>query len=120
MKTVCRKSYTFSAAHWIPSVPDGHKCRNMHGHTFRVTIEAGEYNEDSGMCIEFGILDGIVGEVLGKLDHTTLNNNKALDVPTVEVLSRYIFGQLQGKLRVIAVTVREGDGGEATTNEAPR
>lgn len=30
------KTFDFDAAHWLPFVPDGHKCRRMHGHTYRV------------------------------------------------------------------------------------
>lgn len=27
------KQFTFDAAHFLPNVPEGHKCANMHGHT---------------------------------------------------------------------------------------
>ena len=30
------KDFHFDAAHWLPHVPEGHKCGRMHGHTYRV------------------------------------------------------------------------------------
>ena len=32
------KEFSIEAAHWLPNVPDGHKCRRMHGHSFHVSI----------------------------------------------------------------------------------
>ena len=32
------KSFTFEAAHWLPTFPEGHKCRRMHGHSFQVEV----------------------------------------------------------------------------------
>ncbi|MCB0565184.1 MAG: 6-carboxytetrahydropterin synthase, partial [Phaeodactylibacter sp.] len=32
------KEFTFDAAHYLPNVPEDHKCRRMHGHTYRVRL----------------------------------------------------------------------------------
>ncbi|MCH8806667.1 MAG: 6-carboxytetrahydropterin synthase, partial [Planctomycetes bacterium] len=32
------KTFTFEAAHSLPTFPDGHKCRRLHGHSFRIDI----------------------------------------------------------------------------------
>ena len=32
------KSFTFEAAHFLPTFPDGHKCRRLHGHSFKVDV----------------------------------------------------------------------------------
>ncbi|MCW9040055.1 MAG: 6-carboxytetrahydropterin synthase, partial [Rhodospirillales bacterium] len=32
------KKFTFEAAHFLPNVPDGHKCGRLHGHSFEVTL----------------------------------------------------------------------------------
>ena len=40
---------SFDAAHWLPNVPEGHKCGRMHGHTYRVRLEvSGDVARDSG------------------------------------------------------------------------
>ena len=32
------KDITFEAAHLLPNVPENHKCRRLHGHSFKVRI----------------------------------------------------------------------------------
>ena len=32
------KEFTFDSAHKLPNVPDGHKCKNLHGHTYKLTV----------------------------------------------------------------------------------
>ena len=32
------KEFSFDAAHLLPNVPEGHKCRRLHGHTYTVRI----------------------------------------------------------------------------------
>ena len=31
-------AFTFEAAHRLPQAPEGHKCRRLHGHSFRVEV----------------------------------------------------------------------------------
>ena len=40
-------TFGFEAAHRLPNLPDGHKCKNLHGHNYRleVAIEGGELDE---------------------------------------------------------------------------
>ena len=33
------KRYRFESAHLLPHVPEGHKCRRLHGHSFEVEVE---------------------------------------------------------------------------------
>ena len=40
MKVKISKTFDFDAAHWLPHVADGHKCKRMHGHTYRVEVMA--------------------------------------------------------------------------------
>jgi 6-pyruvoyl-tetrahydropterin synthase len=32
------REFRFEAAHRLPNAPAGHKCRRLHGHSFRVVI----------------------------------------------------------------------------------
>ncbi|HEX7653942.1 MAG TPA: 6-carboxytetrahydropterin synthase, partial [Verrucomicrobiae bacterium] len=38
MKMELRKSFQFEAAHLLPHLPKNHKCRRLHGHSFRVEL----------------------------------------------------------------------------------
>ena len=30
--------FQIEAAHYLPNVPEGHKCRRLHGHSFRIEV----------------------------------------------------------------------------------
>jgi 6-pyruvoyl tetrahydropterin synthase/QueD family protein len=48
------KQFTFDAAHFLPKVPEGHKCKAMHGHTYHVTVfVSGPVLEEAGWVIDF-------------------------------------------------------------------
>ena len=32
------KKFTIESAHWLPNVPDGHKCGRLHGHSIEIII----------------------------------------------------------------------------------
>jgi 6-pyruvoyltetrahydropterin/6-carboxytetrahydropterin synthase len=36
MRARLTKDFRFEAAHTLPSLPEDHKCRRMHGHSFKV------------------------------------------------------------------------------------
>ena len=38
MRARLTKDFTFEAAQTLPSAPEGHKCRKMHGHSFKVEV----------------------------------------------------------------------------------
>ena len=38
MKMELRKTFQFEAAHLLPLLPKSHKCRRLHGHSFKVEI----------------------------------------------------------------------------------
>lgn len=91
------KDFTFDAAHYLPN-HDG-KCRNLHGHTYKVTVaiigtpRARVGASDEGMVLDFGVLsDAFNSDVKDKLDHTLLNDR--ISLPTAENIALCIFGTL--------------------------
>ena len=66
------RSYYFSAAHWLPHVPEGHKCRNMHGHNYRVAVEVDAGLDVNHYVFDFIALKNLMRELTDELDHRML------------------------------------------------
>ena len=66
------KEFIFDSAHFLPLVTEDHKCRKLHGHTYRVTIAvSGEVNSQ-GWIIDFAEISDVVKPILRSIDHTLL------------------------------------------------
>lgn len=55
MRVRLTKTFRFEAAHDLPTFPEGHKCRRLHGHSFRfdVVVE-GDVDPKLGYLIDYG------------------------------------------------------------------
>ena len=84
---------SFDAAHWLPNVPEDHKCRHLHGHTYRIRIEVtGEIGSRSGWIMDYADLREKWLPLKEQLDHRSLND--LLPNPTCEVLAAWIAANL--------------------------
>ena len=90
------KQFTFDAAHYLPKVPDDHKCRQMHGHTYHLTIFIeGEVLKEQGWILDFGDIKELLKPVLGIIDHALLNNIPGLENPTAELFSVWLWDKIK-------------------------
>ena len=88
MHTSVTRSFTFEAAHQLPWHHG--KCRNLHGHSYRleVTVE-GPIGED-GIVVDFAEIKRVVErDVVDVYDHRYLND--LLDNPTAELVAAEIW-----------------------------
>lgn len=93
------KEFSFDAAHKLPHAPEGHKCRNLHGHTYRVVIEiSGEIDATTGWLLDFAEIKSVFNPILIKLDHQYLNDIKGLENPTAENIAIWLWNQLKPEL----------------------
>jgi 6-pyruvoyltetrahydropterin/6-carboxytetrahydropterin synthase len=93
------KDFRFEAAHYLPNVPEGHKCRRMHGHSFRGEVAVrGPIGERSGWVMDFADLKKAVDPIVARLDHYLLNEIDGLDNPTSERLAIWIWERLAPSL----------------------
>lgn len=106
-----QRTYTFEAAHWLPLVGPDHKCANLHGHTYRITIQIKSGKLDQGMVLDFDRVDEQVKPLIGFLDHSLLND--AIANPTAEEIAEWFVRKLAGLAGLWAVRVQETDRGAA-------
>ncbi|HEX6916231.1 MAG TPA: 6-carboxytetrahydropterin synthase QueD [Chitinophagaceae bacterium] len=95
------KELTFDAAHYLTSVPEGHKCRNMHGHTYRLKIWLDGPLNDNGWVMDFTELKKALLPVTEQLDHNVLNTVPGLENPTCELVAVWIWNQLKPGLPML-------------------
>jgi 6-pyruvoyltetrahydropterin/6-carboxytetrahydropterin synthase len=102
------REFTFEAAHRLPAAPEGHKCRRLHGHSYRVTVHVeGPVDPQAGWVLDFADLSAAFAPLRDQLDHHYLNEVPGLENPTSENLARWIWQRLAGTLPLSAVAVRE-------------
>ena len=93
------KEFSFEAAHYLPNVPEGHKCGRLHGHSFRVTVFAdGPIQQPTGWVMDFADIKMAFKPILDRLDHYYLNEIPGLENPTSEQLAIWIWNELKPKL----------------------
>lgn len=100
------KDFTFSAAHSIRGHTGG--CENLHGHNYRVRIhlEARQLDE-LGMVMDFADVKAMAAEILAPFDHRVINEIPPFDEvnTTAEMLSRYVFEEVEKRLEDGGATV---------------
>lgn len=128
------RSFTFDAAHRLPT--HSGRCRNLHGHTYRVEVAVSIPDErlnSQGMIVDFGAMKRTIGAWINtNLDHKTIlvrydplvkkltaaNGDHATpmyltdSIPTAEEFAKMLLKTAQALLngkrrRVSAVTVYE-------------
>lgn len=103
------KDFRFEAAHYLPNVPEGHKCRRMHGHSFRGEVAVrGPIGERSGWVMDFADVKKAVDPIVARLDHYPLNEIEGLENPTSERIAIWIWERLAPALPMLhRVTIEE-------------
>ena len=94
------RSYRFESAHFLPKVPDGHRCRNLHGHNYRVEIVLSGPVDERGFVVDFGEIDAVVAPLLKCVDHKLLNEVPGLENPTAEIIAAWFLERLTTAARV--------------------
>ena len=95
MKFRLTKDYTFEAAQTLPYAPEGHKCRQMHGHSFKVEVTVeGERDAKTGWFYDHAEISKAMRPLLESLDHAYLNEIAGLENPTIENMCAWFWDKL--------------------------
>ena len=99
MTIILSKDFEFESAQALPKFPPGHKCGNIHGHSFKVTISVrGTVDEASGILYDHAIISDAMRPLVQQLDHAYLNDIPGLENPTIELMSRWLWQKLAPQL----------------------
>lgn len=92
MQVELRKTFQFEAAHLLPHLPDNHKCKRLHGHSFKVDLVLeGECDPTLGWLMDYAEIKQRFQPVWDQLDHRYLNDVEGLENPTSEHIAIWIW-----------------------------
>jgi 6-pyruvoyltetrahydropterin/6-carboxytetrahydropterin synthase len=120
------KQFRFESAHSLQRQPvspaAGEASRRIHGHSYRAEVVVrGNADENTGMVLDFGILERAVEHARLGLDHHFLNEVPNLGPPTMENLSIWIWRKLSSDCAGLTrVTVHRDSTGEMCSYFGPR
>jgi 6-pyruvoyltetrahydropterin/6-carboxytetrahydropterin synthase len=92
---ICR-TYRFESAHHLPLLPEGHKCKNLHGHNYRVDVVVCGPLDQRGFVRDFAELDADIMPLIKEIDHRLLNEIDGLENPTAEVIATWLYHRIRG------------------------
>jgi 6-pyruvoyltetrahydropterin/6-carboxytetrahydropterin synthase len=98
MITAVTRRYHFESAHWLPGVPDSHKCHRIHGHNYEVEITLKGEPDERGFVLDFFELDTVMLPIVGEIDHRTLNDIAGLENPTAELIAAWFHQRVSESL----------------------
>lgn len=103
------RTYYLECAHSLPKVPDGHKCKRVHGHNYKIDLAiGGEIDKEKDWILDFAAVDVEWQVVCDLLDHRYLN--EIIENPTAERIAEFIAKRLRVRLPGLrAVAVWETD-----------
>ena len=85
------KQFQIEAAHLLPNLPEEHKCRRLHGHSFSIEIHVeGELGIETGWVMDFADIRKAFRPIFDMLDHRFLNEVEGLENLTSENIARWI------------------------------
>ena len=101
-----RKTFQFEAAHHLPQLPEDHKCRRLHGHSFQVDIVVdGPCDPQLGWVMDYAEISQAFKPLWEQLDHHYLNEIEGLENPTSERVALWIWDRLRPTLPLLKEVV---------------
>ena len=89
------KEFSFDSAHFLTEVPEEHKCRQIHGHTYRLRVYIKGAITKQGWIMDFKELKNCVMPLIELVDHKLLNDVPGLENPTAENVTIWFWQHLK-------------------------
>lgn len=108
------KQFLFDAAHTLERSIDSESSRRIHGHSYRAEVAVrGHPDPTTGMVVDLGLLERIMGDARDALDHRFLDEINDLGPATMENLCRWIWARLRPELDgLVRISVHRDSSGE--------
>jgi len=105
------KTFSIEAARSLPNLTDGHPCKKVHGHSFKIRINvSGNVDKQTGFVMDFSDIDALFKPIYDMLDHSYLNDIEGLENPSSENLCRWIWERLTPSLPGLSqIEIKETD-----------
>jgi len=101
MKFTVSKRFSFEAAHSLPHLPKGHKCRNLHGHSYVVEVFCRGPLDKRGFVVDYAEISQIVKPLIDNLDHQNLDEVLPFET-TAENIAAWLFDHLSDDLKSLS------------------
>ena len=82
-----RLAFSFSAAQSLPQLPQGHPCRELHGHSYQVEVTPAHHEG----------IERVAAAIFSRLHNTYLNRLAGLEQATAEHIAAWIWNVLLEK-----------------------
>src|SRR5438067_3221298 len=96
LKTRIGRTYRFESAHHLPLLPEGHKCKNLHGHNYRIDVVVYGTLDPRGFVRDFAEIDAEIMPLIKRVDHRLLNEIEGLENPTAEIIAAWFYQRIKG------------------------
>ncbi len=101
-----RKTFQFEAAHHLLHLPEDHKCRRLHGHSFQVDVLVdGPCDPQLSRVMDYAEISQAFKPLWEQLDHHYLNEIEGLKNPTSERVALWIWDRLRPTLPLLKEVV---------------
>ncbi|XOS90884.1 6-carboxytetrahydropterin synthase QueD [Brevibacillus laterosporus] len=106
-RVLVSKEFTFDAAHHLHAYEG--KCKNLHGHTYKVVFGISGRPNEIGITVDFGDIKTIWKEKIEVyLDHRYLNETLPQMNTTAENMVAWIFEKMEESLTNISIYQEQG------------
>jgi 6-pyruvoyltetrahydropterin/6-carboxytetrahydropterin synthase len=108
------KQFRFDAAHTLERSIETESSRRIHGHSYRAEVAVrGRPHPTTGMIVDLGLLERMMADARGALDHRFLDEINDLGPATMENLCRWIWDRLRPEVDgLVRVSVHRDSSGE--------